>query len=661
MPPPAPKAEARSIYPAPKQPRSRQPASKPSEPRDPTPQKPTRQRRSASRAQTEVASLRSQLDTPATDLRPSLWIRLASNWTLWALVALALFGGVATASAVSLFRIPNLPNCRAIFWPLASASTRLQCADAYADQGSVESLLAAISLVERLPQDHPLRSDIDERVERWAEQILTIADRTFHEGDLQEAIAIARRIPGHTAAAALVVDRIATWEDIWQKASTIFANAETYLQEGKFREAFGEAIQLRNVGNDYWQTTKYEELLNLITAARRDINLLGQARRLAERGSVTAILEALELIGQIQDTSPLHGEAQTLMKEISRKLLDLAENALARADSASALDILGKIPPKAGLAGEVADFKTLAEAYELTWDNSTMGYETAILRLQSISRDRPLYSRAQALIGEWQQQVEGLALLDWSRRVAEPGTVADLRAAIIEARRIGRDNPRWQDAQQQIDRWQREISRIEDGPYLSQAKALAGAGDRAALSAAIETAQVIPRGSSLYSEAQDLIADWRWEIQRLDHAPILAQARQLAAAGNFSQAIAVASQIPQGQALHSDAQSLVRTWRGEVSGGDQLQRAYQSAQGGTIAALVQAINIAREVPEGSSRWSEAQGVINQWSWDILRSAESEANRDLPQAIQIARQVPARTEAYASAQLKIQEWTALSNP
>lgn len=590
--------------------------------------------------------------------RRSLWVRLGSNWLLWAVVGVALFGGVAAASAVSLLRIPNLPNCRAIFWPLAAASTRLQCADAYADQGSVESLLAAIALVEQLPPDHPLRGDINDRVEGWAEQILAIADRTFHDGDIDAAMAIARRIPTHTAAAALVSDRLAQWEATWEEANGIFEAAWGHLEQSQFREAFNEAIKLHGINNRYWRTTKYEELVALITQGRQDANRISQARTLVDRGTLAAITEALDLLEAIDPDRPLYQEALTLIKAAGQGLLTLAEDALARGDSQQADAILAKIPPQAELTAEVNDFQTLSAAYALTREDSAVGYEAAIARLQSIGSDRPLYGRAQSLMEQWQQQVQGVALLDWARQVAQPGTAADLRRAITEARRVSRDSPRWAEAQRQIDRWQREVDRIEDGPYLAQARQLAAPGDRASLTAAIATAQNVESSSSLHGEAQELISSWRWELQRMDNTPVLSQARQLAAAGNLTQAIAVANQIPQGQALYSDAQGLVTTWRGETTGQDQLNRAYQVAEGGTVNALVQAIELAQGVPERSSRWQEAQNMVNQWSWTLLSTAEAEMSRDISRAIQVARQVPPRSEAYANAQLRIQEWSAL---
>jgi putative intracellular protease/amidase len=286
------------------------------------------------------------------------------------------------------------------------------------------------------------------------------------------------------------------------------------------------------------------------------------------------------------------------------------------------------------------------------------------VRLQSISRDRPLYGRAQELMQLWRQDIQGLAQLDWARRIAAAGTVHDLRAAIMEARNIGADSPRWGDAQDQIRQWQREISRIEDGPILDRARILALGGDRAALNAAINTADTVDSESALYGEAQDLIADWRWTLQERDNAPLLAQARQFANTGNPTAAIATARQIPAGQALYTDAQDLINRLESEIQqsqNNQALQQAYGLAQTGTTAALNQAIALAIDIPESSDRWSEAQSVANQWSWEILTQAEAEAIRDRDLAIQLAQQVPSNTEAYAAAQLRIREWGELDQP
>lgn len=583
------------------------------------------------------------------------WGRLARNWQFWSLSSLILVGGVGIVSAISLFRIPNLPNCRAIFWPTASATTRIQCAEAYADQGTVEGYLDAIQLVDQLPDDHPLRSDINLRIEEWAENIMTLAEDTFQSGQLAEAIAMVRRIPTDTAAAELVNQRVRTWKSRWEEAETIYATATEELKKLQFQEAFSQAIQLLDVGINYWETTKYEELTTLISDARRDLNQLGQAKQLAKRRTVDSMVEAVEIATAISTESPLYGEAQNLIREFGRTMLEMIDGALDRKDVDSANAIFSKIPKQAGLTQEMVDYRTIIQASELSWQGGVIGLEGAITRLQSIGRDRPLYNRAQTLIARWQQQVEGYSQLDWARRVAEPGTVADLLAAVAEAQQISRNNPVWPEAEAQIQRWKTRAETIQDQPFLDQADQYAQFGN---LADAIATAQNIGPGRALYDDAQSRIRKWTAQIQRTEDAPILAQADQLAAVGRYQEAIDVASRIKSGRVLYDDAQGKIRRWRSQIQGQQTLQNAYQTAQQGTLGALTQAIDIARQVPEGSPQYAEAQAAVSRWSWDLFHLAETEAQYNLDRAIEVARQVPQRTEAYASAQLKIREWEAL---
>ncbi|NJL85498.1 MAG: hypothetical protein HC886_05240 [Leptolyngbyaceae cyanobacterium SM1_1_3] len=366
-----------------------------------------------------------------------------SSWPFWSLTSLGLISAVGVVSAISLFRIPNLPNCRAIFWPTASASTRLQCAEAYADQGSVEDLLAAIRLVDALPEDHPLRTDINERIEMWAEQILQLADDMFHAGELEQAIATAQKIPAKTAAADEIEQSVSRWREIWRKAEDIYQTSEEKLGEQKFQEAFATAIKLLAVGNDYWETTKYEELTQLISVTREDGNRLGQVSSLLERGGLSNLKKAIKLIAEIQPESHLYAEAQRRLKDIAKEMLDLAEASLERQDADQALAVLDEIPDGVDFDAQTADFRVLVEAYKSAWEGTIPALESAIVRLQSISRDRPLHSRAQKLISRWQDQIQGVAQLDWARQLAEPGTTTDLSAAIAHADKISRSNPVW--------------------------------------------------------------------------------------------------------------------------------------------------------------------------------------------------------------------------
>lgn len=572
-----------------------------------------------------------------------------------ATLLVATFGGIAGASAVSLLRIPNLPNCRAIFWPLASAATRLQCADAYADQGSVENLLAAIALVEALPDDHPLRTDINERVNLWANEILHVADQTFNRGELEEAIAIARQIPSNTAAADQVSDRISTWESIWEQAESLFREAEEHLEASNFRSAFSAALKLSSVDNEYWSVERHEALMSLISRTREEVNILANAERVAQGGTIDEVLGALEQVAAIDAESYVYDQAQTVLTSMSRKLLDIAEESLKRKNSTEALSILEKIPNDVGLEEDIADFRTIIDAYELTWAGSASGYESAIVRLQSLSSDRPLYTKAQELKRLWRWELEGFAQLNWAKEVARAGSVESLRAAITEAEAVAPDNPLWEETQAQIEQWREDIAFIEDRPVIDRAKLTALGGDRASLEVAIAEAQSIPPSSALYDEAQDLVADWRWQVQQIDNRPVLAQAQELADTGQLSQAIAVASRIPPDQALYDEAQNAIADWETRQQGRESYQDAISTAQSGSVEGLSSAISLAQSVPENSPDWTLAQQAANQWSWDLLNLAESAAFQDVNQAIDIASQVPPRTEAFAQAQLRIREW------
>ncbi|WP_052288515.1 hypothetical protein [Leptolyngbya iicbica] len=596
-----------------------------------------------------------QFDEPPTNRR-------FNRWLIGAFLMVVALGGVAGASAVSLMSIPNLPNCRAVSWRFASAATRLQCAEAYADQGTVESLLAAIALVEALPDDHPMRGEINDRVELWADEILHIADQTFNQGELETAIDMAQQIPENTAAAALVSDRIERWQAIWEQAESIFRKAENHLRASQFREAFSAAIQLRTVDNEYWANTRYDELTSLISRTREEVNILANAERTASSGTLEGIVTALEQVAAISSESYVYGDAQTILKSLSRDLLALAEAALEDRNSAEALRILAEIPKSVDLGQEVADFRTLADAYELTWSRTTTGYEAAIVRLQSITRDRPLYEKARTLRRQWQAELEAVAQLNWAQQIARPGTVDSLRAAIAEAEEISTSNPFWDDTQDQIDTWRRSIALIEDQPYIDQAKLIAVAGDPASLQAAINEVQQISSNSYLYDEAQDLAADWRWQIQRIENRPILTQAQRLADAGNFGQAINVASQIPASEAVYDEAQAAISDWQTEEASLYAYQQALLVAETGTVSALARAINLAQQVPTSSPDWSLAQQAANQWSWDIMGIAESTAFSNPTEAISIVQQIPSGTAAYPAAQQRLQAWRQpLTNP
>jgi predicted methyltransferase len=82
---------------------------------------------------------------------------------------------------------------------------------------------------------------------------------------------------------------------------------------------------------------------------------------------------------------------------------------------------------------------------------------------------------------------------------------------------------------------------------------------------------------------------------------------------------------------------------------------------GTPAMLAAAIEIASQIPDSNPTHAEANQMIDQWSYQILQLAEAQAGMNVAQAIAIAEQVPANTAAYASAQRSIQTWRQTAQP
>ncbi|NJM97952.1 MAG: chromosome segregation ATPase [Phormidesmis sp. RL_2_1] len=586
-----------------------------------------------------------------------LELRWLKSWPVVVLLVFGFLGTVGTTAVVSLFRIPTAPNCRAVFWPTASASLRLQCAESFAAEGTVKNLLAAIALVDHLPEDHPLRFDINQRIETWADQILDLAERSFEAGDLAGAISAARKIPAKTTAASAVEERITRWQSIWQEGENIFNTAVAQLKKKDFQKAFSLSVELLDVPNKYWAGEKYNELTKMISLAREDTRKLSEALGFAKQGTLKGFTEALKRLKDIGEDSVFYAEAQSERKNIAKQMLKAAEDLLADKALSKAQDMLDAIPRDTGLSREIADFQIFVSAYQQAWAGNVSGLESAINRMKTLGKDRPRYAQGQKLIAQWESELRNLSLLTQAQERAGRGSTADLTAAIEIARQIPRSSPQGDEASRQINQWQTRVETVEDRPILERADRLAGVGTADNLRAAIQEARKIGSGRTLRAEADERVATWTSRIQRIEDQPILDQARARAQSGDLPGAIAIAARIGQGRALYSAAQADIDNWQAQEDGRSRLSEAVTAAASGDANALARAIEIAQRVPAQSSSKAQADSQIERWSWELLTQAETVANNDLDQAITIAGRIPSQAEAYASAQIRIENWQA----
>ncbi|HBB30775.1 MAG TPA: chromosome segregation ATPase [Cyanobacteria bacterium UBA8803] len=583
------------------------------------------------------------------------------RWPFWAVVAILTSGGVGFASVALLLKLPAVPNCPAIFWPTASASIRMYCAQLAANKQTVDDLLEAIALVEALPETHPLRPEINRYTEQWSLDILKIGEEKFQAGQLSEAIKIAKRIPAQSKASQIVEDRIELWQTTWAKAETIYEKAEEQLRQSNWNQAFREAVRLTSVDNKYWASVKYNQLVDLIQIAREASQQLDKAYQLSKSNRVEDILAAIKEAEKISPKSFAYKEAQDLIADCGNKLLKLAKNRLEQRNWQGVLEIANKIPDSLKLAEAKSDLIDLANGLSRASSGTIADLEAAIASVKKLGSERPFYNEGQELINRWQREVEDVARLEKARTLASSGVTSDIRSAIAEAQQIPQVNPRYQEARQAISRWTSQVETIEDRPYLDRANQIASLGGETSLQEAIQEARRIAPGRALYQEAQTKIREWTSAIQRMQDQPYLDQARTLANSGNIPNAISAAQQIKPGRTLYGEAQNNIRRWQIEIEGQQRLQEAYQAANPGTPEALSSAIRTARQVPSGAKVRGDALTAANRWSYQLLSLAQDRSSFNVAEAIAIAKMIPSGTEAYEAAQQQIQAWQRSLEP
>ncbi|MBD2623581.1 chromosome segregation ATPase [Microcystis flos-aquae FACHB-1344] len=584
------------------------------------------------------------------------------TWKVWAALFVVVFGGVGFLATWQLLNMQKSPNCPKIFWPIASASLRLYCAQLSADSRTVEGLLAAIALVEALPDDHPLRSQVNQQVEEWARDILNLAEKDYQAGNLQQAITKARQIPNNMAVAAIIEERIAKWQGTWTEGNDILSKLEENLRASNWNQSFRLAVDLLNLNNEYWATVKYNEALAKITVAREDSSKLDNAFNLFARGGLDNWFKVIEEARKIQASSYAYQEAEKLIGKTEDKLQEYAERLIERKQWQALRDLANQTPKDLKIKEDVTDWSLLSAAALDAEVGTVEGLEAGILGLEQIDASRPLHQTALAMRERWQLQVQDLRILSEARDLAQAGTIEQYSAAIAKAGEVPRNNPLWSQAQQEIGSWNRQIQVIEDRPILERAREIAIPGDINSLSNAIIQARAIGKNRALYRDAQREIGGWQVRIERMEDQPILDQAQALANLKDYSTAIETANQIPPGRTLSSEASQNIRRWRRELRARQNLQQANQLAAMGTAEGLTRAIALVTNISTKTDAGVQRTELLERWSYQLLSLATDLANNGrYLEAIRLAESVSRESTAYSSARSQMQGWRNILQP
>ncbi len=581
------------------------------------------------------------------------------SWQLWGALLALIFGGIGFTATSVLLRLPSNPNCHKTYLLFTSATNRIYCAQQQAERQTVEGLLAAIALLEELPEDHPLRGEINRHINQWTQEIIAMGEKEFQNGKLDEALNIARKIPEQVVNYNIVKERISTWRSVWQQGEEAELEIERQLRLSDWNQAFLAAIKLLNIPNNYWKITKYQETVNKITLAKQESKKLEGAYIALRSKEIDSLLEAIKIAAKVASSSYTYTEARNIIEEAKTELLEYAQNLIDNQKWSELSELAYNIPEEIEFQKQAKDWQILATAGRSADLGTVSGLELAIAEADRIEVTSFIYQQSQQLVQTWQLQIEDLAYLVKARDTAQPGKVSNLSEAIAYAKLIGANHPLYQEAQLEIKNWQRKIEIIEDQPLLDRAKQIASGNNVRSWQQAINQAHLISSNRALSSEAQALIRQWRRNIQREEDQPFLNRALNLASKGNYVAAIDVASKIRSGRVLYGQAQRKIRGWRQEIKAEQDLNQASQIAQANTPESLLKAINITRAIPASTSVASRSRLALNRWSEELLAIARNTADYtvkySLQEAIKIAEMIPPGTSAHDAARKEIFTW------
>lgn len=177
--------------------------------------------------------------------------------------------------------------------------------------------------------------------------LLVRAMEKYQEGNLDEAIALAKSVPNDSSAYQESVAAVQKWRSEWSKASLQFQAVQDAFNEGRWQDVLEEARQAPNIA--HWQ----QQIEPFVAAAKPELE--NQAQQLLQHAYQQAIQKdftaALHSLKQISPETPTGAKLQPKLAEYKQKQQIKADSLLQKAyalgaqrDFSSALKYLAQIP-----------------------------------------------------------------------------------------------------------------------------------------------------------------------------------------------------------------------------------------------------------------------------------------------------------------------------
>lgn len=339
-------------------------------------------------------------------LRP-LWYLSAQQW-VWAGLAIGLTVGAGWQATQLLLEVPELPDCWAMYVSSHSTSARLYCAEMVASKRTIEDLQRAIKLVNELPEEDSLKEKGDRLAKEWSRDLLVLGEEAFQQGNLERAISAANSVSSSYQTYHQARELKQHWQSVWDQAETIYSEAEEKISQRKWAETQETARALLPLGNEFWATTKYQELMQQLEVA--------------------------------QGNEGKPNNPQATARKVSKGEESPVETYLARL----------KRTEEATIDTQIVKARNLARSGSLT------GLKAAVMEAEQVLYSTARFEEVQREIDTWRRQIETLEdrpVLDRALALARKGDRESLQAAIDEAYQIYPGRALYEEARQQIDQW----------------------------------------------------------------------------------------------------------------------------------------------------------------------------------------------------------------
>lgn len=494
------------------------------------------------------------------------------SFPLIALLACTMTGGTAAIAFLSLTALPPETDCT----QSAAIDTDrglLYCVQQAAQSGEMDKVLEGLEILGQWTTTDPLYYEAQSSIKKWSQAVLTTARQKLRNNQLDEAIALVKKVPQSSPLYDDAQGLLRGWQSQADQAQAIVATAQEALKQKNWDQV---SEQIRALG----ELTAYAERLPTIRhlsaqlRTEKENNAIVQSiLQIAEANTPQAIGLALEQAGTIDQSTYVWAAAQTDLEPLAKRLLSYGGLQWQQGHLDNAITTAQRVAIFERLAPEARNLETLIQARKLAiatvtnWEPShehLFNLLEATAAVRQIPVSSQFYAQAQDSLKSWESQFSDVSHLQLAKMSAQLGWAPTIEWASNQAKQLSPDRPRRVQAQTLAAHWNLELERIKDRRYLIWANKLAEPGTRASLKMAITEAAKVQSDRPLFGEAQGLIYSWTRDVQAQEDQPYLTLAESLARQGELQEAIKTAALIQPNRPLHNAARAAINQWQQDI-------------------------------------------------------------------------------------------------